>query len=76
MCDCITKEIFRTIGSGVSFVVSSVVHPNPDGSASFCRIRICRYPFQPKCKVRKYKFGVQNTENYDTYNTDERDQTV
>jgi hypothetical protein len=50
MCDCITKEIFRTTGSGVPFFVSSVVHPNPDGSASFCRIRISIH-FPPSLKL-------------------------
>ncbi len=81
MCDCITKEIFRTIGSGVPFVVGSVVDQDPEGSASFCQIRIS-IRFNPGVKLNfflfqkipiwcpKYRYW-----NYDTYDIDGRDNT-
>ncbi len=43
--------------------------PEPIGSASFCRFRSSDpYPFQPN------RYTVENTEIYDTFDADEKDE--
>jgi hypothetical protein len=64
----------------VKYLLSGFVDPDRFGSASFCRIRPIRIGISFLAHVpylllfpRKFHHGVQNTENYDTCASDEKE---